>query len=399
MEKYNIKVEILPNQFLKENGTFNKKEALNLAGKIAGVCYDPEGFNHLINENENKTERRIKMTLNNGHHSVYDHISISFNLRNIPKMLAMVLNNEHQYTTSEKSARYTKIVRDNNVITEDEERLYNKWLKIFEIKIKEKYGYIYNDNKIRKLAQENARYLVTVFMPTQMIYTTSLRQINYIASWMSYYIVNSNIDNDFECKLSLAMREFLYQLMELNVLDIGLMKNDKSRKLSLFGEKLDLKNDHFDYTYSYNYSGSLAQLAQAQRHRTLNYQMEFLDNNEYFIPEIIKDDKDLVDEWYHDIDSVNELIPQGMMVKINESGTYDNFILKCKERLCSEAQYEIMAQTKESLMKYKKALIESNHYLKNDIIKYTHGARCTFPDFKCPQDCKFAEGKKLIRKI
>lgn len=399
MEKYNIKVEILPNQFLKENGTFNKKEALNLAGKIAGVCYDPEGFNHLINENENKTERRIKMTLNNGHHSVYDHISISFNLRNIPKMLAMVLNNEHQYTTSEKSARYTKIVRDNNVITEDEERLYNKWLKIFEIKIKEKYGYIYNDNKIRKLAQENARYLVTVFMPTQMIYTTSLRQINYIASWMSYYIVNSNIDNDFECKLSLAMREFLYQLMELNVLDIGLMKNDKSRKLSLFGEKLDLKNDHFDYAYSYNYNGSLAQLAQAQRHRTLNYQMEFLNNNEYFIPEIIKDDKDLVDEWYHDINSVNKLIPQGMMVKINESGTYDNFILKCKERLCSEAQYEIMAQTKEILTKYKEALIESNHYLKNDIIKYTHGARCTFPDFKCPRDCKFAEGKKLIRKI
>ena len=82
----------------------------------------------------------------------------------------MVINNEHQYTTSEKSARYTPIERkENSIITEEEEILYNKWLKIFQNKIKEQYGYIYNDNKILKLAQENARYLVTVFMPTQMI--------------------------------------------------------------------------------------------------------------------------------------------------------------------------------------------------------------------------------------
>ena len=90
-----IKVGILPNQFLNENGTFNKEEAIKLSGKIAGVCYDKEGFNHLINESEEKTMRRVDMTLNNGHHSVYDHIMISFNLQNIPKILAMVLNNEH----------------------------------------------------------------------------------------------------------------------------------------------------------------------------------------------------------------------------------------------------------------------------------------------------------------
>ena len=30
MEKMKIKVGILPNQFLKENGTFNKKEAIKL---------------------------------------------------------------------------------------------------------------------------------------------------------------------------------------------------------------------------------------------------------------------------------------------------------------------------------------------------------------------------------
>ena len=38
MEK--IRIDILPNLYLNEDGTFNTKEVLNLSGKIAGVCYD-----------------------------------------------------------------------------------------------------------------------------------------------------------------------------------------------------------------------------------------------------------------------------------------------------------------------------------------------------------------------
>ena len=191
MENGKLKIDILPNQFLEEDGSFNQEDAIKLCGKIAGVCYDKEGFNHIANESEEKTIRRVDMTLNNGHHSVYDHITLNLNLQNVPKILAMVLNNEHQYTTSEKSARYTPVVRkEGSIITLEEERLYNKWIDIFKVKIKSQYGNIYNDAKIQKLAQENARYLVTVFMPTTLIYSTSLRQINYIASWMEDYIMN-----------------------------------------------------------------------------------------------------------------------------------------------------------------------------------------------------------------
>lgn len=86
-----IKINILPNYFLKKDGTFDKKGAINLCGKIAGVCYAKEGFDHLCDEPIEKTERRINMTLNNGHHSVYDHIFISFNIKDIPKILAMVI--------------------------------------------------------------------------------------------------------------------------------------------------------------------------------------------------------------------------------------------------------------------------------------------------------------------
>ena len=400
MEKTKIKVNILPNLYLDLNGTFVIEEAIKLSGKIAGICYDKEGFSHLENEEEEKTMRRVDMTLNNGHHSVYDHILINFNLQNVPKILAMVLNNEHQYTTSEKSARYTPVVKEEgSIITEDEERLYNKWMNIFKIKIKEQYGSIYSDAKIQKLAQENARYLVTVFMPTQMIYSTSLRQINYIASWMQNYIETADKNNDFERKLSSSMQELIEGLADVNVLEEGLMKNEKHRKLSLFGKDLDKKEEHFGDVYSTLYKGSFAQLAQAHRHRTLDYQMEMLDEKEYFVPPIIVDDPMLVDEWLADMQIVKDVNPQGELVKISEMGKYTDFILKCKERLCSGVQLEIMLQTKETLLKYKKALEESNSPLAQDIEKYSHGARCTFPDFDCSSDCKFKEGKTLTRKI
>lgn len=400
MEQTKIKVGILPNQFLKSNGTFDKETAIKLSGKIAGVCYDKEGFVHLENEPEEKTMRRVNMTLNNGHHSVYDHIQISFNLQNIPKILAMVLNNEHQYTTSEKSARYTPVVRqDGSIITENEESLYNKWIDIFKIKIKSQYGNIYNDTKIQKLAQENARYLVTVFMPTQMIYSTSLRQINYIASWMQDYIKNANMNNDFERKLAYSMQELLEGLAEVNVLENGLLSNEKYRHLSLFGTNLDKKEEYFGDVYSTVYKGSFAELAQAHRHRTLDYQMEMLNKKEYFIPPIIVNDKALIDEWLDDMKTVASVTPQGELVKISEVGKYEDFILKCKERLCSAAQLEIMLQTKRTLLKYKKALAEKNSPLANDIEKYSHGARCTFPDFNCSSSCGFSEGINLTRKI
>ena len=400
MEQTKIKVGILPNQFLKEDGTFDKNEAIMLSGKIAGVCYDKEGFTHLINEPAERTMRRIDMTLNNGHHSVYDHILINFNLQNLPKILAMVLNNEHQYTTSEKSARYTPVVRqDGSIITEDEERLYNKWLNIFKIKIKSQYGYIYNDSKIQKLAQENARYLVTVFMPTQMIYSTSFRQINYIASWMQEYMKSTDMNNEFERKLAFSMKEFIEELDRVNVLEEGLLRNEKHRTISLFGKNLDAKEEHFGDVYSTLYKGSLAEYAQAQRHRTLDYQMEFLDKKEYYIPPIIADDQMLVDEWLGDMQIVRGVNPQGELVKISEVGKYEDFILKCKERLCSGAQLEIAEQTRATLLRYKKALEESGSPLAQDIQKYSHGARCTFPDFDCTSDCKFTEGKKLVRRI
>lgn len=398
MEQNKIKVELLPHTpFLKYNGKFDKEAAIEYSAKLAGECYEPEGWSKLKNEEDFKSEKRASFTLGMEHSTPYEHIGIGFEIVNLPKILAMVLNNERQCSTSEKSARYTRIdpAIDPNISTKEGE-LYVKWINIFKLKIKAQYGNIHNDSKIEKLAQENARYLVSVFASTKMIHTVPWVQVNRIISYMQKYMKKEN-KNEFDERLIESFKQFISCFEELNIIDERAMSNRKDRSLSLFADKT--VEERFGTAYSTNYKGSFAQLAQAHRHRTLEYGMQFLEEKEYFIPPILRDESTLVDEWLSDITSVGYANPQGELVSINECGTYDKFILKTKERLCSSAQQEIMAQTRETLLKYKKALEESNHPLAKDIALYSRGARCTFPDYECANDCKFAEGKTLVRKI
>lgn len=394
-----MKTKILQNFFLKEDGTFDLENALLFSGRIAGVCYDKEGFEHLEKEDISNTQKRINNTLENDHHSVYDHIMINFNIVGIPKILAMVLNNEHQYTTSEKSARYTDVTYKNgSILTEREVTLYNKWNERFKELIKENYP-DFTNFKIKTLAQENARYLITVFVPTEMVYSTTLRQINYIASIMQKYIEEHNESNDYlEKNLSLCMQDFIKELDRLNVLDKRLMHNNKNRNISLFGKDLEKREEIFSHIYSVNYEASYASLAQAQRHRTLFYQMERMDEKKYFVPPILNKKEEYIKEWTQDIKSVSNVVPQGEIILINETGTYDNFILKTKERLCTAAQLEVMKATRDTLLKYKDALEKNDNYLKEDIKKYVKGARCTF-GYNCTKKCNFKEGITLEREI
>ena len=94
-----------------------KEEAVNFSGKSAGICYLPDTLDVLLNEPIEKTEKRASMNILSGHHSVFGHATYNLSLEGIPKILAMILNNEKVYNTSEKSARYTVMQ------TSDEEQL------------------------------------------------------------------------------------------------------------------------------------------------------------------------------------------------------------------------------------------------------------------------------------
>ena len=186
-----VEVKLIKSYFQNEDGTLDIDNSLLMSGHFAGVCYNEEGYEKVKEEDIEKTFKRIEMTKGNGHHSVYDHIYMTFNIKNAPKILAMVLNNEKEYTTSEKSARYVKIGENaSDVISPKEIELYNKWRLFLEEYLNKNFQDVFSNRKIRTLSQENARYFVTVFMPTTFVYTTSLRQINYIASWMIDYINN-----------------------------------------------------------------------------------------------------------------------------------------------------------------------------------------------------------------
>lgn len=403
-----IKVKILPGKFNNDDGTYNLKQALLLSGKIGGMCYLQGDFTSIENEDENKTIRRIVNTIDNRHHSVYDHLYINLEIEGLPKVLAMVLNNEKAYATSEKSARYTPI-NENTGVSKDEISLYNKWNEVIFNEIKDKYGQYFDERRMKKLAQENARYMVSIFMPTKMAYSTSLRQINYIYHWFENYIHAAN--TDVEKKIASYMQEFNKELVKNNVIIVDLkdtfesvregivLSDGKNRQVSLFANSFDNEEEIYSNIYNTTYYASGAYLAQAQRHRTISYQMILENTHKFYIPEIIKHNTKLVEEWNSDMESVSHLLPQGMLFKIKESGSYEAFILKCKERLCTFAQLEINNVTKELINNYSSILAKNNHPLKDDIKLYTRGARCTFPCYKCSEPCNFAEGIKLSRLI
>lgn len=324
-------------------------DALMFAGHEAGICYEENGdYDALLAEPEDKTMARVRGTVFSGHHSVSGHPSYNLLLEGIPKIIAMLLNNEKDYCTSEKSARYTHMQT-----SPDEQAIYDKWLEKFKAIILETYPPEQfpkmNDKLAKKLAQENARYFISVFTPaTTMGYTVDLRQGNYLIGFCDTLIEDCMASTDpFMEKLLpcvVELRNLLFQ--NLNVENL---RDNKGRKFSLFATRK--RRECIDENYCINYRGTFSELAQAQRHRTLWYEMTIpkLDACEFFVPYIIRDKPELVAEYLSDMESLKQNFPQGMLIDINERGTIEYFCVKCHERLCGNAQLEICKQTEESL--------------------------------------------------
>lgn len=365
-----------------------KEEAMDFSGKEAGICYLPDDLDLLLNEDKEKTHKRAKGTLKSGHHSVFGHPTYNLTLEGIPKILAMILNNEKMYNTSEKSARYTKMTP-----SKQEKDLYEKWIELYKAEIKKEYPE-FDEKRVQKLAQENARYLISIFTPaTVMGYTVNFGQLNYIIHWFKDYI-NNEEENSFSRKLKPVLQEFLNEIPDLEVEELN--SDLKKRKLSLFAQRKH-REEEFGENYSTTYLASFAQLAQAQRHRTLWYEMTLLETPKYYVPPIIRG-KNLEKEWITDISSLEDFYPQGMLVQVNERGTLENFILKCTERLCGAAQLEIMEQTEVTLKKYLEAT-KNKPEIYNELLPYSKGARCTFPGWKCSSPCIFGGKNAMNRKI
>ena len=436
-----------------------------LAGKNAGICYMKDDYFSSKASSSSSTLKRFYSVIANGHNSIADHIQIEVKLSGISKMLAIVLNSLQCYATSEKSGRYTDL---SGSCSEREKYLYNKWLDIFHIRVLELYP-TYDDkillsklekeypnsgcqiiggklitsksnlsshevNRIReylrniidtdmtlpswKIAQENARYILSVFTPaTTMGYTTSLSQWNYIYDWCQKYLSRYTLKYDkdflewvctngkdgkciilnkatnteasyFETRLYfdfLNLSNFIYDNLYIEELrdnknrcfefltqlsgvedhpmkgyDLSCYEPDGYTGEYTYHEDTYSPDDYFGLVYNTSYTASFVQIAQAERHRTLKYFMFFnpsAKNQEYYIPPMIRNTP-YAEGWIENLKSIEDLVPQATKVCIVETGHVSDFVLKCKERLCGRAQLEIMNQTCITARKYLRGINE-----------------------------------------
>jgi len=366
---------------------FNLYNALIFSSKMAGICYMGDSFEKIINEPMDTTFRRLDQVLASGHHSVFDHFHLTFEIEEIPKIIAMILNNEKDYVTSEKSARYTKFTN----LSERENTLYEKWRERLKPAIHKKYPQLYLEGeknpwiKITKLAQENARYFISVFTPvTTLGYTVSLRQLNYLI----YMIINhiNNFDcskaDEFDISLNCYLKQFVQLFDDYIIKD--LIPKGKNRKLSLFGNTnyRDLP-DMFSYSYQTSFDCSYSCLAQNQRHRSEICFMYRKENFEFYVPEIIQG-TELEKEWLEDAGSIKDMTPQGTLITTVQCGTIDTFILKLRERACGSAQLEIMRHELDILDKF---ILESPYGDKIKEITNNKYAKCQFKGGFCGGKC------------
>ena len=212
--------------------------------------------------------------------------------------------------------------------------------------------------------------------------------------------INNENSNAFMQALKPAMQDFCKHLESTPYLDSNIANgiNNKDRKLSLIGSMIK-PEQIFSDVYSISYEGTFAQLAQAQRHRTVAYNMTLLDEPKFYVPPIIRQSEQLTKEWKNDCEKQASVFPQGLLLNINEFGHLDWFIQKMKERKCTCAQLEINQQTDLILKKYVEELRAKNHPRAEELAQYTKGSRCTFPGYQCTTPCGFKEGINGTRLI
>jgi thymidylate synthase ThyX len=345
------------------------EDATRFAQSAGRICYSEKDWDEL---QEEKLSPGLTNHLRNcGHHSPFEHVHLTFYMKGIPKALAMLLNNERPYVTSEKSARYT-VMKD---IEPLQRELYDKWLARFIELVERKVPEVTDPKHRQKLAQENARYMTSVFTPTKMLHTLSLRKLNELIFELERVAPEYQESREpFKKRLAEAINGFLEQTRQWRVEGLN---NRTERRLSFFRPHA---KEYFGDVYSTFSAMSFACLAQAHRHRTIDYGisggLESDATPVFFVPPIIQDTP-LSAEWQQDLERIAESdIPQGQLLSVSETGALEDFRSKMILRLCGHAQYEIMRNTLATARKYAQQMPEVKEWARP---KCQQGMKCNEP--------------------
>ena len=381
------------------------KEQMILGGKFGGTCYAKEGYQTIRRQPIEKALVRAENTAKRGHHSVFGHGMITMEI-NCSKIIAMLLKSIGVSNTSEKSARYTQMEPD----TALEKELYVKWHDIFVQRIGEEYPLKFTEKEIDKLAYENARYLISVFSKTSMVYSLPFRNIFYVIDWTEKMIKNlETMEGTFNQRLC-------QELKELKEAFLGVVGNcsfhDNKNEMFRFmpvqaaGCYDDDNKEYFGDVYTAKFTASFAQVAQEQRHRTTRVKINFSGKDAeefgFYVPAILRN-TDWENEWLSDCKRVKDVYIQGMLVSVTEQGLFEDFALKCKERMCGRAQLEIMEHTNNLVLKFAKNkdnLSKKNRErLEDMLVNDVPCARCGYSDFVCEDGCKWGKSGAITRLI
>lgn len=346
-------------------GSTNRIKRQNSAKRFvqnhARKCYTEKSWDELLDESFQPG--LIKTLISRGHHSPFDHFVLNFDFDGIPKALAMVFNNQGIYTTSEKSARYTKMAD----IPVHQRELYDKWDGWFNSEIssrfpESKFPKLHkkgSDGKTTagKLSQENARYMTSVFTPTSMTHTVSWRQANILYHSMNDFISeNEGSSYVFNQKLVDGMKSFVDSPeVQKWIIEEAQVKMKGGIPLRFLRDTS--VEEHFgEDTYSTNYKASFASLAQLQRHRLAIYDIcggfENGAPNGFYVPRLIEA-SGLEGEWIKDLESVSEYdFPQAQLLDVGERGMREHLPAKSLERECGLAQLETSRIVDNVLQKY-----------------------------------------------
>lgn len=381
------------------------EEQTILSGKFGGTCYAKEGYETIRQQPLEKALKRAERTAASGHHSVFQHGMVTMEIV-CPKMIAMLLNSIGISNTSEKSARYTQMQPE----TELENELYKKWHdKIFS-EIERVYGDLFEDRERDKLAYENARYMISVFCETSMVYSLPFRNIFYVMDFTDRMVESlEKLDGGFNERLKKELKSLKAALLGVvGKQNFHETKNDYFRFMPVqaTGAFDDDNIEYYGDVYTAKLQASFAQVAQQQRHRTTRVKINFSGKDAeefgFYIPPILKGTP-LEEEWLEDIRSVKEVYPQGTLVSVTEQGLFEDFVLKCKERMCGRAQLEIMVDTALLISRFAKHpenLSGANRKrLERLLVDDKPCARCGYPDFTCTEGCKWGIKGALSRKI
>ena len=430
------KVEVVARTFEKNNDNLVgfdpeilQKDLQILSGRAAGICYMPDDYLSNNIHDEIKALSRAQFNAKSGHYSVYEHAHVSFIIE-CSKAVAMVLNSTRLYSTSEKSARYTFMRAE----TELENTLYNKWKNIFIKIIDVYYNKILDTKDVEKLAMENARYMISVFTNTTMEFTVPYGRAILLCGWLDDFaryldeVVSVGDEGIYSAGYKL-MGEIYYKRLSKEIAeladnmratlnidkdnpllkdhkgmgitflsDINAMRVKESIKMSVPSVENSEKKNYYGDVYISSYKASFASVAQLQRHRTLDLFVMVDPSVNCYIPDLIKSTP-YESEWIEDFGKLvkNGICPQSVILNVTESGRFEDFNLKCKERLCTRAQYETMRIVQyqvEEFATYSGNLSPLNRLILRTMIDEQSklvNNRCRFSGYCCKEPCKFVK--------